>query len=173
MTTARKLIPHFDWTRHSAADSVTLDHDHRHRRRLMLASDGGIAFLLDLPKAVLMRDGDALELDDGRLLAVRAADEPLMRVDAGMAVGLARLAWHIGNRHLPAMIAADHILLRRDHVIAAMLEGLGAQVREVMAPFTPEQGAYAGQEHGHDHSHGHGHDRHDHYHHQHDHNHAH
>jgi len=177
MIRAHHVLSPCNWSSQSAADIITLDHDARHRRRIALTADNGLAFLLDLPRAVVLLDGDGLQLDDGRLVRVKAADEPLMRVTAGAGASLARLAWHIGNRHLAAVIGEDHLLLREDHVIAAMLQGLGATVTHVHAPFTPEQGAYSGggHSHGHGHDHGHSHDHdHDHHHgHDHHHDHAH
>ena len=125
------------------ADRVTLAYDDRHRRRVAMTSDGGLPFLLDLPKAVVLRHGDALVLEDGRLIEVHARPEPLLEIRARDSHHLARLAWHLGNRHLPAAIEPDRILIRPDHVIAAMLAGLGAAVVEVKAPFDPEGGAYA------------------------------
>ena len=177
MVNARSVISPCDWSVRTAADVITLDYDTRHRRRLALVADGGTAFLLDLPRAAVLLEGDGLLLDDGRLVRVAAADEPLMHVVAGPGTSLARLAWHIGNRHLPAVIHDDHLLLRKDHVIAAMLEGLGATVTRVMAAFTPEQGAYSGgghshghgHSHRHEHEHRHGEDDHHHGHHHHDH----
>jgi urease accessory protein len=129
-------------------DVVELDHDLRHRRRIALRSEAGIDFLLDLPEATLLRDGDTLLLEDGRSIAVRAAPESLAEIRATGAAALARIAWHIGNRHLPAAISTDRLLVRRDHVIEAMVQGLGATVRHVSEPFEPEGGAYA---HGHAH----------------------
>ena len=147
-----------------AADRVTLDFDDRFRRRRRYDAEGGLAFLLDLPEAVALRDGDALELEDGRRIAVRAAPEPLVEVTAGEAIGLPRIAWHLGNRHLPAEIDGARILIRRDHVIEAMLRGLGAGVRLVEAPFNPEGGAYGehNRQPAHHHAHHHDHDDHDH-----------
>lgn len=139
------------------ADTVILDHDGRHRRRIALTGTGGLAFLLDLPEAVALRHGDGLLLEDGRVVRVEAAPEPLTEVTADDAHHLLRLAWHLGNRHLPAMIETTRILIRRDHVIADMVRGLGGRVREIEAPFDPEGGAYGGQSHGHAHSHDHGH----------------
>ncbi|RVT40738.1 urease accessory protein UreE [Sphingobium algorifonticola] len=167
MLTARDIIPHGEWNHANACDSVTLDFDARHRRRFHYHGANGTPFLLDLPRAAVLQNGDGLRLSDGRIIAVQAADEPLMQVRADTPGALLRLAWHIGNRHLPAEIHADRILLREDHVIRAMLTGLGAVVETVLAPFTPEQGAYAGGGHDHTHSHGddddHGHDHpHDH-----------
>ncbi|MEJ8573944.1 urease accessory protein UreE [Microbaculum marinum] len=141
-----------------AVDMVVLDHDSRFRRRIALTGEKGTAFLLDLPEAVALGDGDGLELEDGRVVLVRAADEDLIEVTASDARHLMRLAWHIGNRHLPAAIEANRILIRPDHVIAEMLEGLGGTVRPIRAPFVPEGGAYAtSHRHEHaDHHHGHG-----------------
>ena len=139
------------------ADRVMLDYDGRHRRRVRLTTEGGETLLLDLPKAVAMADGDGLRLEDGRWIAVAAADEPLMEVTAVSRLGLLRIAWHVGNRHLPTDFAetADgglRLRLRPDHVIAEMIAGLGGRVRHTRAPFQPEGGAYGG--HGH-HRHGH------------------
>lgn len=131
----------------AAVDTITLDETARHRRRMAMRSDSGIEFLLDLPEARLLGHGEGLVLDDGRIIEVRAAPEPLYEVRGRDARHLVALAWQLGNRHLPAEISRERLLIRRDHVIRDMLVGLGATVREVMAPFTPEGGAY----HGHDH----------------------
>lgn len=161
-----------------ARDSVTLDETARNRRRLRLASDGGLEFLLDLPHAVLLRDGDGLQLSGGEVVIVRSKPEELcdVRAQEPSPRALLRLAWHIGNRHLPSQIFDDHILIRRDHVIRQMLEGLGATVTDITAPFDPEGGAYDGDEysHGHDHhdhgpGHGHSHEHGKHHGHHHDH----
>ena len=137
-----------------AADTVTLDRAARYKRRIAMTSDGGTAFLLDLPEATYMADGDALVLDDGRLIAVRAAPEPLLEVHAQNAAELARIAWHIGNRHTPAEVTAGALYIQPDHVLEEMLIGLGAHVHHVMRPFEPEGGAYGGKgplERGHHH----------------------
>src|SRR5580698_6594596 len=125
-------------------DRVTLSYDERHRRRLRFVAEAGTEFLLDLPRTTVLRDGDGLLLEDGRIIGVTAAAEPLLEIRAGDADQLARLAWHIGNRHLPAQIAPARILIREDSVIEDMLKGLGANVRHVAEPFTPEPGAYDG-----------------------------
>lgn len=148
------------WPRALARGTVTLAYDERHRRRLRLITDEGEEFLLDLPRAAVLEDGDGLALSDGGWIAVKAAPERLIEVTAERPHLLLRLAWHLGNRHLPAQIMIDRILIREDHVIADMLRGLGALLRAVEASFTPERGAYDG---GHDHhhpgdGHGHGHD---------------
>jgi urease accessory protein len=123
-------------------DRITLPYDERHRRRLRFLAEAGTEFLLDLPRTTVLRGGDGLRLEDGRVILVAAADEPLLEVTAASSEQLARLAWHIGNRHLPAQIATDRILIREDSVIEGMLKGLGATVRHVAEAFTPEPGAY-------------------------------
>ncbi len=146
------------WPETRAASTVTLTYDDRHRRRLRLETDAGEEFLLDLAQAIALDDGDGLQLDDGRWLMVRAAPEALLEVTAEPTL-LARLAWHLGNRHLPARIEPHRILIRRDHVIADMLSKLGATLRFIEAPFTPERGAYdEGHGHPHEHAHHHVHD---------------
>ncbi len=137
----------------SAIDSVELDYDSRHRRRITMTGHGGLAFLLDLPKAVALRGGDGLVLEDGEIVEVRAAAEPLMEVRATDPHHLLRLAWHLGNRHLPAQIEPDRILIRPDRVIAEMLAGLGAAVADVTEPFEPEGGAYSGHDRSRHHHH--------------------
>ena len=133
------------------ADSVTLAHAERHRRRGLLVTDGGAEIMLDLAKATELMAGHALVLDDGREVLIRAAAEPLAEVRPGDAP-LARLAWHVGNRHVPCQIEADRLLIARDHVLEAMLGGLGARIAHVEAPFHPEGGAYG---HGRTHDHHH------------------
>ena len=115
-----------------------------------MTSDAGLIFLLDLPEARLLVEGDVLTLSDGTNIKVKAKSEPLLKITAKNHQHLVRLAWQIGNRHLPAQIVDDHILIRRDHVIADMLTGLGAVVEEVVAPFNPEGGAYHAHSHHHD-----------------------
>jgi urease accessory protein len=154
------------WPEAEARDTVHVDFDDRYRRRKVYLTEGGGSFLLDLPEAQVMRDGDALALEDGGLIRVVAAPEDLVRVTAPTPALLLRLAWHLGNRHLPTQLAGDSILIRHDHVIIRMLEGLGATLAKVRAPFDPEGGAYGehnrlpthphGQHHG-DHAHPHEH----------------
>lgn len=122
-----------------------------------MKGERGVEFLLDLPQATPIRNGDGLVLDDGRMVEVRAKPEPLLVIKAKDALHLARLAWHIGNRHVPAAIETGRVLIRPDHVIAAMLVGLGAEVSAIEAPFDPEGGAYGGHAHAHGAAgHGHG-----------------
>lgn len=142
-------------------DEVRLDFDGRYRRRIALVGVNGLSFLLDLPKPERLRHGDALLLDDGRRVRVTAAPEPLAEITASSADALVRIAWHLGNRHLPVMLADGRIFIRQDHVIEAMVAGLGAAVRRVEAPFDPESGAYAEGGHGH-HHHDHDHEDGDH-----------
>jgi urease accessory protein len=150
-----------DWPGPSA-DTVVLDYDERHRRRLAMTGRGGLAFLLDLAAARALRDGDGLVLEDGRIVEVRAAPERLLEVTCASPAELVRVAWHLGNRHLPTELMGSALRIRFDHVIADMLEGLGARVAEVEAPFNPEGGAYAQGGHHHGHHHGHDDDDHDH-----------
>ena len=158
MPTATSLTRHF----HDPAGTITLDETARHRRRMKMVSDNGIEFLLDLAEARLLRHGDGLQLDDGRVIEVRAAPEDLLDIRGRDARHLLSLAWQIGNRHLAAQILPDRILIRRDHVIRDMLEGLGATVADVSAPFDPEGGAYGDVHGAHGHGHAHAHHHHDH-----------
>ena len=148
------------------ADTVVLDFDDRHRRRMAMTGTRGLEFLLDLETAVALRGGDALVLEDGRLVEVVAAPEPLVEIRGADPLHLVRIAWHLGNRHLPTQITGKGLRIRRDHVIEEMVKGLGARVIEIEAPFDPEGGAYAAAHAAHDHDHSHtGHDHaHDHHH---------
>jgi urease accessory protein len=135
------------------ADRVVLDYDDRHRRRVAMTGSKGLAFLLDLPAAAWLHGGDALVLEDGRLIEVVAAPEPLLEIRCADARHLARVAWHLGNRHLPVQVLKDALRVRRDHVIAGMAAQLGARVIEIEAPFDPEGGAYESPHvHAHEHA---------------------
>jgi len=140
------------------ADVVELDFAARQRRRIRLEGRDGLEFLLDLAEVPRLGEGDALVLEDGARVEVHCAPEQLLEVRAGRAVTLARLAWHLGNRHLATEIKEDALWLRHDHVIMDMLRGLGAEVAVVLRPFDPEGGAYSGGGHGHTHGHDPGHD---------------
>ncbi|HJQ56463.1 MAG TPA: urease accessory protein UreE [Vineibacter sp.] len=144
------------WPASQRVDSITLIYDDRYRRRLRLRGDGGTDFLLDLSEPTVLSDGDGLKLDDGGYVQVKAADEPLVEIRARDAALFTRLAWHLGNRHLPTQIDGDRLLIRDDHVIVDMLQGLGAEVRRVSAPFNPEGGAYGQHNHDLRHPHAHG-----------------
>jgi urease accessory protein len=173
MIRATHVLPHHRWDQ-AAADTVVLGFDDRHRRRMAMTGTRGLKFLLDLENAVALCGGDALVLEDGRLIEVVAAPEPLAEIRCNDPQHLVRVAWHLGNRHLPTQIMAKGLRIRRDHVIEAMVKGLGARVIEIEAPFDPEGGAYAGGGHAHalsdahDHT-GHSHAAHDHDHAAHDH----
>jgi len=131
------------WLADAAIDQIILDYDRRHRRRLKFTTDSGAEILLDLPEAIHIRDGDAMILESGGFLAVHAAPEILLEVTAPDADTLARLAWHLGNRHLAVQIFSGRLRLLDDHVIAAMIPALGGTVAKISAPFDPESGAYA------------------------------
>ena len=171
MITATRILPAGTWSG-TPADTLALERDDRHRRRLVMRCVGKTVFLLDLKAAAVMKDGDALELEDGRLILVQAVPERLLEITTASPAELVRVAWHLGNRHLPAQFVGDRLRIRYDHVIEDMLKGLGATVAPVLAAFDPEGGAHGhGEVHGHDHDHGehdhtheHGPERHHHHH---------
>ncbi len=159
----RRIIAIEPHPRDAPADIVRLDFDQRNRRRMVFTTEGGAAIFLDVARAAHLRGGDGLRLEDGTLVAVEALDEKLIEIRAHSATELVRIAWHLGNRHLPTQLRAGDdggcLLIRHDHVIADMVVGLGGHVRHVDAPFDPEGGAYSGG-HGNDgHGHADGHDR--------------
>lgn len=173
MIRATEVLPSGHWSRTSETDSIELPHDGRHRRRIAMRGAKDTVFLLDLAEAAMLHDGDGLKLEDGRIVRVIAASEPIAEITASDPHHLARIAWHLGNRHVPAQILADRIRIGRDHVLEELMEKLGAKVSRIEAPFEPEGGAYAEETahaHGH-HHHGHAHDHHsqshDHAHHEH------
>jgi urease accessory protein len=135
------------WDNAAAIDRVVLDASERHRRRVVLTAERGTTLLLDLPHATALRDGDGLVLDDGAVVGVIGKPEPLLEIAAADACGLARLAWHLGNRHVEVQVVGERLRIRRDHVLAEMLEHLGARVTAIEAPFDPESGAYSSQLH--------------------------
>ena len=141
-------LPAGQWPQEKAAGSLTLDFDERHRRRFRLTADQGDDILLDLPEAIAIADGDGLQLEDGRWLKVLAAAEELVEIRHENPAQMIRLAWHLGNRHLPTEIRHHVLLIRPDHVIEDMLRGFGADLTKVQAAFQPEGGAYG---HGHHH----------------------
>ena len=160
----RRAIRHFPrghWPSAEATGGVTLDFDARHRRRVRLDIDEGGEVLLDLERAVAMAGGDGLVLDDGGWIEGRAAAEPLVEIRADDPLLFARLAWHLGNRHITTEIGMGLIHIRPDHVLEEMLVRLGARLRHVNASFQPEGGAYEDQVHHHDgdRDHPHGHDQ--------------
>jgi len=136
------IRPAGEWNAAGAADSVVLDAQDRHRRRAVFVGDRGTSYLLDLPRPAHLRDGDGLMLEDGSVLRVAGQAEPLVEIAAANAHQLARLAWHLGNRHSELQIDNDRLRIRRDHVLEDMLRGLGARLTPVDAVFEPEHGAH-------------------------------
>ena len=132
----------------SEADSCSLTYDQRFLRRRVLTTQRGLKFLVDLRQTTSLDHGDALELDNGCVVAITAAPENLLEVRGD----LARLAWHIGNRHSPCQIEPERLLVQHDHVLRDMIVRLGAEVTEAVEPFSPEGGAYGiGRTHSHSH----------------------
>lgn len=154
------------------ADEVVLDHRARYGRSFTFTTAGGLRIVLDLDKAALLDDGDAVKLEDGRLVRVRAAAEDLLEVTSPSPARLLKAAWHLGGRHVPVEIAEGAVYVARDGAVAELVRGLGAALQEVRRPFRPEKGAFEAAEahaHGHHdhahHDHGHhGHGHHDHAH---------
>jgi urease accessory protein len=128
---------------------ATLSYDERFLRRKRITCYGGATVMVDLAETISLDAGDALRTDDGRLIEIAAAEEPVVAVTGD---NLARLAWHIGNRHTPCQVCDHHLIIRQDHVLEAMLAQLGATTTHLIAPFRPEGGAYGhGRTLGHDH----------------------
>lgn len=142
-------------------DRVVLAHDARSLRRKLLRLASGDELLVDLPTTVHFETGDVLVREDGKLVEIVAGEEALYAVRGRDTAHALELVWHIGNRHLPCQIQSEGdgftLLIGRDHVIRDMLEGLGARVEEITAPFSPIRGAYVGHSHAYAHDHGHGH----------------
>ncbi len=133
---------------HKADEFVILDYHARFLRRKVLETEGGLKFLVDLPKTRSISKNEAFLLEDGRLVGVVFADEELLQIKGD----LLKFAWHIGNRHVPCQIEEARLLIQNDHVIKGMLINLGAEVETISEPFNPEGGAYG---HGRTHSHAH------------------
>ncbi len=147
MKIAQTYLPH---ALGALQDRVTLTYEGRFLRRKVLTLDSGAHLLVDLAQTTSLDDGGILCTTDGENIGIQAAAEPLLKISGD----LAQLAWHIGNRHTPCQIEANHLLIQRDPVIAHMLTHLGATMSEVSQPFTPEGGAYGhGRTHAHDHGH--------------------
>jgi urease accessory protein len=148
---ATQVLPAGSWNTAHEVDRVLLDYDNRHRRRIVLHGERGTEVLVDLPHATHLRDGDGLSLDNGGVIRVCARPEKLLEIHVHDDGELVRIAWHLGNRHLPVQVLDDRIRVRADHVIEEMVEGLGGHVESIEAPFDPEAGAYAGGHHHHGH----------------------
>ena len=146
---AEAVLPAGTWDATAEIDRVLIDFDRRHRRRIMLRTEQGREVLLDLPHAVRLRNGDGLAVDV-RVVRVCARPEPLLEIRAHDAGEMVRIAWHLGNRHLPVQLLGECIRIRADHVIREMVQGLGGHVDAIEAPFDPEPGAYGGHHHDHD-----------------------
>ena len=162
-----------DGARH--LDSVMLAPDQRRLQTAHLTGVNGTPIGLMLPEPVILRMGDAFELDGGDLVEIVVEPEALTEIRGNDLTHLARLAWHLGDRHVPIQVLANRIRMRRDAALEAMLAALGARLTAIEAPFDPEGGAYAthaGHDHGHDHGHGHHHHGHDHHHDDHGHHHG-
>jgi len=130
------------WDPAQETGRIVADYDQRHRRRILLRSEAGQEVLLDLARTQHLRDGDAIACDDGSLMRIVSLPERLLSITAATPEALLRLAWHLGNRHLPTSLTAERLLIREDHVIADMVRGLGGSVSAILAPFDPETGAY-------------------------------
>jgi len=126
---------------------VLLDHDHRHRRRIALHTQSGAELLLDLPQAARLRDGDGLALEGDGIVVIRARPEPLIEIDAQSTATLMRIAWHLGNRHVPVQVLDRRLRIRADQLFADLVKQLGARATEIDAAFDPEAGAYAESHH--------------------------
>jgi urease accessory protein len=147
---AEAVLPAGTWDATAEIDTVLIDYDGRHRRRILLRTERGREVLLDLSQAVRLREGDGLPVDVG-VIRVRARPEKLLEIQSHDPGEMVRIAWHLGNRHLPVQLLDDRILIRADHVIEEMVRGLGGRVEAIEAPFDPEAGAYAGGHHHHHH----------------------
>jgi urease accessory protein len=142
-------------------DTVILDYAQRSAQKITVTGVKGSTFEIDLQQLARLRTDDLLLLDDGGLVEVVAAPEPLIEARAADIAALSRLAWHLGDRHVPIQVLPNRIRARRDAAIEALLKSLGAKVAMIEAPFEPEGGAYASS-HGHDHDHAHDHHGHHH-----------
>jgi urease accessory protein len=159
MLHAHRVLPSGAWSG-EPADTVVLDYDERYRRRVAMTGVRGLGFLLDLPEAAMLRAGDGLELEDGRVVEVVAAPESLIEIRAADAAALTRIAWRLGNRCVPTELRAKSLRIRRDAAVEEMARGLGGALAAIEAPFNPEGGAYVratepapGDDHDHDHAH--------------------
>ena len=148
MRRAFAVKPADSWDPALAVDRVVMDSEERYRRRVVLTGEGGTVFLLDLPRPVMLKDGDGLVLEDAAVIRVVGRPESLVAISAPSPEALARLAWHIGNRHIEMQVLGNELRIRRDHVVEEMLRGLGATLRPIEASFYPEGGAYDEREGG-------------------------
>lgn len=172
MPRATRVLPASERRDGAVVDTLILPYAQRQAQKGFLFGVKGTCVELDFAEPVRLRTDDALVLEEGGLVEVVAEPEPLIEARAADLPGLARLAWHLGDRHVPVQVLERRLRLRRDPAIETLLEGLGAKLTAIDAPFEPEGGAYAaapGEHHHHDHDHHH----HDHHHHGHGHDHGH
>jgi len=148
---ATDVLPAGTWDTTHEIDRVLVDYDRRFRRRIMLTTLLGAEIMIDFPQAIRLRDGDGLQFECG-IVRVCAKPEDLMEIHAHDDADLIRIAWHLGNRHLPVQLLGNRIRIRTDHVISEMVTRLGGHVENIQAPFDPEAGAYAGGGHHHHHA---------------------
>ncbi len=177
LLTINKLIPQgrgLSRVLLARAATVSLDWDVRQKSRFDATDSQGRALAVFLPRGAVVRGGDVLVVEDGSLIAVQAAPQPVLVVtpcaEHGSGFDLVRAAYHLGNRQVPLELKPDHLKLEPDHALADLLRQMHLTVTEAQAPFEPESGAYAaatpaaGHDHGHSHDHEHGHDDHGHAH---------
>jgi urease accessory protein len=161
----RRVVRVVDASRGAPVDSVILTSDQRRLQTGHLTGVNGTLIGVMLPEPVLLRNGEALELDDGSIVDVVIEPEPLVEIRGHDLTHLARLAWHLGDRHVPVQVLSNRLRIRHDAALEALLQNLGARLTAIEAPFDPEGGAYApryahgdhAHDHDHDHHHGHGH----------------
>jgi len=139
-----------------AKSRLVLPFDLRQKSRLRARLESGEEVALMLPRGEILRGGDLLAASDGRVVEVVAQAENVLHVECDGAQALARAAYHLGNRHVPVQVGDGYLRLAADHVLEAMLEGLGARITAMRAPFEPEAGAYGGGHHHHHGAAGHG-----------------
>jgi urease accessory protein len=128
---------------------LVLTFELRSKSRLRTKLDDGEEVGLFLERGTVLRSGDFLEAEDGRIVRVASRPEQLMQVTSNDALALTRAAYHLGNRHVPVAIGAGWLRFCADHVLGRMIEGLGLAVDTIEAPFEPEPGAYGGGHHHH------------------------
>jgi urease accessory protein len=163
MPRATSVLASADRRDRPIVDTVILDYAQRSAQKITVTGVKGGAFEIDLRQPARLRTDDVLVLEDGGLVEVVAAAEPLIEARAKDLAALSRLAWHLGDRHVPVQVLPNRIRARREPAVEALLTSLGAKVAMIEAPFEPEGGAYASS-HGHEHDHGHAHDHHGHHH---------
>jgi len=166
MIRATEVLPSGHWDRAAEADTIELPHDGRFQRRIAMRGTKDTVFMLDLAEAMLLSDGDGVKLQDGRVVRVVAAAEPIAEITTIDPRDLVRLAWLLGNHHVPVQALSGSIRIARNPVLEGQIAELGAKVSRIEAPFEPEGAAAAAQaahahghhHHGHDHAHHHDHE---------------